>query len=338
MLMRMMMAAALLVAEMTAAEAASFECAKAATPLEKAICDSPELGRSDEVLARAYATALGGLSETAKAAVQASQRQWLAYAALSCTDDAKPVSGSFTEEQASCLNAAFLTRIRELEQSRMSGGWRFYPVGSYAVLDDPEPEWWGGVASKTSSWLRLDDTVPTAASFNAAVAAAVQALGTPFDAAGKLVDEEVTSDTSVDMRLEDVTGNRIGLSVSSYWMGHGAAHGNYAISHFNYLIDRARMLEAGDLFTGADWQAGLGELVLAELDRSIEGGIWAESRGDVPALAADPTRWAFADAGLVVQFQPYEVTAYAYGAPTVTIPWSALQPHLVEGYETAVLY
>ena len=64
------------------AEAASFDCAKASTPLERLICSTPELSRSDEVLAKAYATALGGLSEAAKAVVQSSQRDWLAYALI----------------------------------------------------------------------------------------------------------------------------------------------------------------------------------------------------------------------------------------------------------------
>ena len=73
------------------AHAASFDCAKAATPLEKLICSTPELSRNDEVLAKAYATALGGLSEGAKAVVQSSQRDWLSFAPLSCSPDAMPL-------------------------------------------------------------------------------------------------------------------------------------------------------------------------------------------------------------------------------------------------------
>ena len=36
---------------------ASFDCAKAQTPFEHAICEAPELSRADEVLAKAFATA-----------------------------------------------------------------------------------------------------------------------------------------------------------------------------------------------------------------------------------------------------------------------------------------
>jgi hypothetical protein len=35
-------------------------------------------------------------------------------------------------------------------------------------------------------------------------------------------------------------------------------------------------------------------------------------------------RWDFSEEGLVIQFNIYEVTAYAMGAPTLTIPWNDL--------------
>ena len=51
------------------------------------------------------------------------------------------------------------------------------------------------------------------------------------------------------------------------------------------------------------------------------------SAADVALEAVtDPTRWDLGnDYDLVIQFQPYEVAAYAYGAPTVTIPWERLE-------------
>ena len=55
-------------------EAASFDCGAAATPFEHAICDSEELSRSDEVLAKAFDTALGGLTKAASGALREDQR------------------------------------------------------------------------------------------------------------------------------------------------------------------------------------------------------------------------------------------------------------------------
>jgi hypothetical protein len=40
------------------------------------------------------------------------------------------------------------------------------------------------------------------------------------------------------------------------------------------------------------------------------------------------TSWTFTEEGLVIRFQPYEVTAYAAGAPTVTIPWDAVNEYM----------
>ena len=321
------------------ARAASFDCAAAATPLEVAICDNDALSRSDEVLAKAYATALGGLSDVARAEVQRGQRDWLRFVALSCTDDAQPVTEAYDDDQVSCLDNGFRNRIGDLELSRMQQGWRFYPVSRFAVLDDPdEEEWWGTVATKQMLSPRIDDDLPAALAFNALMDAVDGAEGGPFTLSGELRDDDVSSDIQIATTVEAVTSNRIGLEVLNYWMGHGAAHGNYAITSRHFLLDAERWLEPADLFVGDDWQAVLGELVLAELDRTIEGGIWPESRDGVAESVGDPERWGFDDDGLVVRFQPYEVTAYAFGAPTVTIGWSALADHLSEDYQSRLLY
>ena len=49
----------------------------------------------------------------------------------------------------------------------------------------------------------------------------------------------------------------------------------------------------------------------------------------------DPERWVLSDPyGLVIQFQPYEVAAYAYGAPTARVSWEALEDYLAEGADS----
>lgn len=309
------------------AQAASFDCAKASTEVEKAICTNPDLSRSDEVLARAYATALGGLSDEAKAAVQAGQREWLGFAALACTSDAKPFTAELTDEQQGCLNAVYRSRISELAQSRMEGDWRVYPRTSYSLVDDPDPEVYQGVATKQVTSPRIDEDSEVANAFNDLMDEA-DAAARP-DPEG---EDYRTADTMETTSIKGVGSRRISLVRDSYWMGHGAAHGNYAITYAHYLTEERRMLEAGDLFTGEGWEEALGRMALEELDRTVEGGIWEESRGDVPAAAADPSRWNFGDDGLEITFQPYEVTAYAAGAPTVRIGWDKLTDYLAPNY------
>jgi uncharacterized protein len=322
-----LVSAAVLSLAATPVQAASFDCAKASSQVEKAICANPDLSHVDEVLARAYATALGGLSDDAKAAIQASQREWLGFAALACTTDAKPFKAALTDDQQGCLISTYRSRIGELAQSRMEGDFRVYPKTSYSLVDDPDPDSYQGVATKEISSPRIDEDSQIANTFNA--------LMDEADAGSKpdpKAEDYLTADTMETTTIASVASHRISLSIDSYWMGHGAAHGNYAITYAHYLTEKGRMLKADDLFTGKGWQEALGKLALDELDRTVEGGIWDESRKDVPTAAADPSRWNFTDNGLEITFQPYEVTAYAAGAPTVTIGWDKLSDYLAPDY------
>ena len=47
-------------------------------------------------------------------------------------------------------------------------------------------------------------------------------------------------------------------------------------------------------------------------------------------MAADPGRWDFSAEGLIVNFNPYDVAAYAVGPVAVTVPWNAITDLLAE--------
>ena len=83
----------------SAASAASFDCAKAATPTEKRICSDATLSRLDEQLDDAYRTAQRRTES--RTALRDAQRRWLASRRDACTD-------------AACLRAAYEVRIAEL--------------------------------------------------------------------------------------------------------------------------------------------------------------------------------------------------------------------------------
>ena len=78
--------------------AASFDCARAVTQMEKTICSDPELSKSDEDLAASYSRALKEASDPT--AVKEQQREWLA-AVQHCTD-------------VSCFRDAYSARIARL--------------------------------------------------------------------------------------------------------------------------------------------------------------------------------------------------------------------------------
>jgi uncharacterized protein YecT (DUF1311 family) len=83
------------------AGAASFDCARATHPVERALCASDALGRLDERLAGAYAAALEGTAD--RAPLLRDQRDWNREVRRSCRDDA-------------CIGRAWTARIELLER------------------------------------------------------------------------------------------------------------------------------------------------------------------------------------------------------------------------------
>ena len=84
---------------LTTAQAASFDCGKAASEVEKIICSDDELSRLDESLNKAYLEALKRTD--IKKQIIESQRQWLKNERNAC-------------QNAECLKNAYETRIKEL--------------------------------------------------------------------------------------------------------------------------------------------------------------------------------------------------------------------------------
>lgn len=310
------------------AAAASFDCSKASTPYEQAICGRPELSAADDVLAKSFATAIGGLTKEGTEAMRASQRVWLDYAQRVCTDNATPLtSGSYDDEGASCLLEKLKARSLVLEASRMMGGHRFYIVSQYRAMPDPNeadnPDSYWKVSSHEMSYPLLDHDDPLAENFNGFMK---QNWATVAGAGGDAA-EDASADVMDSAVVKQVLNSRITLETNSYWYGHGAAHGNGAIRYLHYFVPENRALLASDVFAGEGWEKTLLTLALARLEQ--EHGDWLQLPDNdeiIEKIVTDPARWSFDDDyGLVIQFNQYEVAAYAYGAPTITISWDDLE-------------
>jgi uncharacterized protein len=323
------------------AAAASFDCAKAQSPFERAICSSPEVSAQDEILAKAYQTALGGLSADAAGEIKSAQRAWLSYAEHSCSDDAQPISGDYTDDQKQCLAATYRDRIRDLEASRMQGGYRFYPIDRYLVEKDTQalPEDFSKVADRQFQIVKIDGTDAVATAFNAAIDTIIAETPDIFEPGTTMIAaSDGTSDDDTSTKVSAVTNQRISLQTNQYWYGHGAAHGNYFITNLHFLLNERRLLEASDIFEGDGWQEKLGQLALDGIKATLGEDYIATSDDDVKAIAVDPLRWDFSEEGLVIQFNIYEVTAYAMGAPTIAIPWSDLSAITTDRSEEIAYY
>src|ERR1700712_43653 len=255
-MIRVLLALAALLFLMPVAQAASFDCAKAGTSFEKAFAGSPDISSQDEVLAQAYATALGGLSADAAAAIKASQHNWLDYAARVCGDDGQPIGGDYTADQSQCLSGEFTNRIRQLEASKMQGGYRFYPVEKFLIEKDPDAtdDTYQKVATKHFLTVKVDRDDDLATAFNAMTEtirlANDEQMGEDshlFDNGGQeLAKGDTSADIDVTTTVDSVTSSRITLTTSTYWFGHGAAHGNYSSRYDHFLVADKRPLVASD--------------------------------------------------------------------------------------------
>ena len=85
--------------------AASFDCNKAATLVEQAICSNQKLSNLDQQLATMYKQALANSPN--QEAIRERQREWLKWERNSCQDIA-------------CIKDAYLSRLTELQDSAMS--------------------------------------------------------------------------------------------------------------------------------------------------------------------------------------------------------------------------
>jgi hypothetical protein len=152
-------------------------------------------------------------------------------------------------------------------------------------------------------------------------------------------DLDRQSDVSVQMEVKEVAGTgRISLTVNEYAYGHGAAHGNYFISYRHYLIGEKRGLVASDVFSGKEWEQRLADAAWAKLQSEHKEWLQVSSVDEIAEAVVDPSRWDFSDSyGLTIQFEPYEVAAYAYGAPTITIAWETLSDIAADS-QSAILY
>lgn len=85
-----------------AAYAASFDCAKASTKIEKIICGTPAISKLDDELGKVYQDDISKANEEQKQRLVAEQKHWLKYTRNVCTKEP-------------CFKHAYWSRLAELE-------------------------------------------------------------------------------------------------------------------------------------------------------------------------------------------------------------------------------
>ncbi|HUC67853.1 MAG TPA: lysozyme inhibitor LprI family protein [Stellaceae bacterium] len=95
----------------------SFDCDRAHSPVERAICSDKQLARLDGEMARVYRNRMAPLDETERAALVNDQRGWLRFRAPSCLlPDAGPVTSEEIAIAVPCLSKLYGDRIGVLKE------------------------------------------------------------------------------------------------------------------------------------------------------------------------------------------------------------------------------
>jgi uncharacterized protein len=337
--------------------AASFDCAKATQPLDQHICHNAELSHMDEDLAAGYARAKAALGPDGQKLLQASQRDWLAFAHRICKTrlDAK-IAKAAEQTADECLKSEYQERLDDLGNAVTAmNGFAFQRIDIYALANDKiDPDIPSGARAGFSyrriSFPRIDRAPAGVepAAWNRLVAIAAQKLAASGDgddgeaaaraataAPGNIVTPDIAKadaadiDVTYDMGL--VTPQMVSVNFSYGVYGHGAAHPSGTGEAHNILLAEGRELTAKDLFKdGADWQ---GFLVKRSHDAWLKIMEDATDQVDDKAIAdvvADPQLWRLSDKTFTVYFPVYSVGPYVVGEQQVDVDWGEMKPFLVD--------
>ncbi len=307
--------------------AASFDCNAAKTLRERAICADAELSQADEALSAAYTTTRDAASEAYRAELLTQQRLWLRTTGEVCTAGRKDPKD---EDLRQCLKSDIVNRTDFLKRATAQlGPYRFVQNWRMATAPDPDNAdnaMWR-LATAEVEWPVLEaPSSPKTDAFNAYVSRALHPE--------PLTISDPSQDSDLSLRPLRATAGLIVLQRTDYFYGHGAAHGNYAVSTLTWLVDQQRVVAAGDVFEGKAWPGLLADLVVAEFKRQNDGEApWGE-RADLLKMVAEPERWSFSAKAITLSFNPYELASYAQGEIELDIPWSKLEPVLSKASKT----
>ena len=237
-----------------ATHAASFDCKKAQSKMEKAICDNPKLSKLDEELAENYQVAKGKLSADAQKVFVNGQRSWVKFLSASCFTDseAKPAS---KEDAAQCLETEYKARVAGFKSTgSMVGGFKIYAYFEGDFKAYPKDE---QVAFIRRNLVLIDDTSDNANTINAAIKPTEKAM-VDKDSAGAF-----TSDVSNS--LASLNADVILLSQSE--SASGGAHPSEYTGYKYFSKELKRFVKVADVFSSPKWKAVAQQIAKKHFDK-----------------------------------------------------------------------
>lgn len=156
---------------------------------------------------------------------------------------------------------------------------------------------------------------------------------------GGMVDEDEMFPYSLDVDLSCAasTANYATFVLTTALFPMGAAHPLPAISLYTVDANTGRLLKPSDIIMDTESEQ-LEKLIYQELCRQYEGAKEEFEAEEMESAVALPDGKAVAlmPKGVLIQYQPYELGSYAFGAPACTLPISKVR-HMLTPYALQLL-
>jgi uncharacterized protein len=323
------------------AHAASFDCRKANTVREKAVCDSPDLNELDDQMAAAYKSVLADAPSRLIAEIRDGQRTWLHKLDTACN----PKDPAYVTV-IGCLEIEYTARIKALQHLILhEAGVTFIwaSVELEAPASQPDPGSSGGGRPQfghlSASWPQSAADTPDWKAWNTAIEAAtvrVASLGInpPASSFREILDPDMDIDVSASIGVVGL--NLVTAAIENDWDG-GGIHPNEDSIQFNWLLKERRELQPEDVFRhGSGWDSYLqkqcDQYLHKTLDydgRSYEDFMQpGEMAKTLHGIVVDPESWGIDSQGITIIFQTYAVACHACTAAPLLIRWQSVQEML----------
>ena len=299
----------------------AFDCSKASTQTERAICADPSLKAADDAMGAAYSALRHSLQGSEASMLQLAQKRWLGERDDRCASE----NG---QELTSCLLQFTDERRLLLEGSPQSGpgvGARIVPVFiqqeggprkydvDYTLLRFAEPETIGQKLFNRE----LDEIGRKAP------------LGPHSEAVGEGMQLAAIASAALSYASPKVISSAI-----SIWSFDGGAHGNGGLTNVNVDLTGGRDITFDTLFDPADKEPLVVSCRQQIKDQKTEkmGGEEFKPADDpnyqdsaIEEHVSDLTRWTFNSEDAVVTFDAYAIGSYAEGSYACTYAMGLLR-------------
>jgi uncharacterized protein YecT (DUF1311 family) len=301
--------------------AQAFDCAKAQSPVEKAICADQKLKAADDAMAAFYAALRDALTGDYRKSLVASQRKWLKGREDNCG-----------YQQGAELSSCVLTETEERHRLLTAAPESGPGAGSTMVVEfiqqDGDPHHYDvdyTLIRFAKARSRGEDA------FNAQVRKIAKAA--PLRRQKEAARDDLTYSAYAAMTLTYASPKLVSAKVDSYDFS-GGAHGNGGTSAINVDLAHGAMIKASDLFDDKGTNA-----LRADCVKQIFAQKKDKNDGEEFKPEDDPNyreqiivdhlksldSWSFWKNKAVVTFDAYSIGSYAEGPYECEFPMSKLK-------------